>query len=166
VHPYDYAGGQDFRVTPAVNFNSASLHVGGASLSTSVSAGESLYDYGRATLATSQTLWATVPVAPKFTLSGGATFSHTAPPFPSTFRTYTLGETWRASRAFNLVSSLTYTHDFDQAFDIGRPQFSAAFDVRIIRRNGTGFEVGTILPFGGVGDMDRQAAFNVRFIRQ
>ena len=73
--------------------------------------------------------------------------------------------TWRASDAFNLVSSLTYAHDYGQAFGVGRPQFSAAFDVRFRRRNGTGLEIGTIVPFGGVGDMNRQAVLNVRFLR-
>jgi hypothetical protein len=73
--------------------------------------------------------------------------------------------TWRASDAFNLVSSLTYAHDYGQAFGVGRPLFSAAFDVRLRRRNGTGIEIGSILPFGGAGNMNRQAVLNLRFLR-
>jgi hypothetical protein len=166
VHPYDYTGAQDFRLTPSIDFNSAGLRVGGATLSTSVSVGESLYNYGRGTLHSSQTFWGTFPATPKLIFSGGATFTHDAPPYPSTFRTYTIGGTWRASHAFNLVSSLTYTHDYAQAFQIGRPIFSAAFNVRVIRKNGTGVEVGAILPFGGVGNLDRQSAFNLRFFKE
>jgi hypothetical protein len=98
-------------------------------------------------------------------VTGGVTFSHDAPPFPSTFRTYTAGFAWKASEAFNLVSSFTYAHDFGQTFGNGRPQYSAAFDVRFRRRNGTGLEIGTIAPFGGVGNMNRQAVLNLRFIR-
>lgn len=166
VHPYDYAGAQDFRVTPAVNFNSAGVRLGSSTLSTSVDLGESFYNYGRATLHSSQTFWGTFPANSHLVFSGGATFTHDAPPFPSTFRTYTMGGTWRASRSFNLVSSLTYTHDYAQAFDFGRPIFSAAFNVRVVRRNGTGIEVGAILPFGGAGNMERQSAFNLRFFKQ
>ena len=166
VHPYDYAGAQDFRITPALNFNSAGVRLGRATLSTSVDLGESFYDYGRATLHSSQTFWGTFPFSSHLIFSGGATFTHDAPPYPSTFRTYTLGGTWRASRAFNLVSSLTYTHDYAQAFQYGRPIFSAAFNVRVVRRNGTGIEMGAILPFGGLGNMERQSAFNLRFFRE
>ena len=166
VHPFDYAGAQDFRLTPSLNFNSASVRLGTASISTSVNLGESLYTYGRGTLSSSQTFWGTFPATSHLLFSGGATFAHDAPPFPSTSRTYTLGTTWRASRAFNLVSSLTYAHDYGQAFGFGRPLFSAAFNVRVIRKNGTGVEVGAILPFGGVGDMNRQSAFNLRFVRE
>lgn len=166
VHPYDYAGAQDFRLTPALNFNSAGLRLGSATLSTSVDIGESIYNYGRGTLHTSQTFWGTFPTTTRLIFTGGATFTHDAPPYPSTYRTYTAGATWRASHAFNLVSSLTYTHDYAQAFQIGRPIFSAAFNVRVIRKNGTGIEVGTILPFGGIGDMERQSAFNLRFFKE
>ena len=166
VHPFDYAGSQQLRFTPALTFNSAALRIGSASLSTSVDAGESLYGYGRATLHSSQTFWGTMPATPRLILSGGATFTHDAPPFPSTYRTYTLGGAWRASRAFNFVSSLTYTHDFGQRFNFGRPEYSAAFNVRIIRKNGTGLEIGAIVPFGRTGTMDRQSAFNLRFVRE
>jgi hypothetical protein len=166
VHPYDYSGAQDFRLTPGLNFNSAGLRLGNATLSTSVAAGESIYNYGRATLHTSQTFWGTFPATSRLIFTGGATFTHDAPPYPSTYRTYTFGGTWRASRAFNLVSSLTYTHDYAQAFQFGRPIFSAAFNVRLIRKNGTGIEVGAILPFGGLGNMERQSVFNLRFFRE
>jgi hypothetical protein len=166
VHPFDYRGAQDFRFTPGLNFNSAGVRLGSATLSTSVDLGESVYTYGRGTLHSSQTFWGTLPATLRLILSGGATFSHDAPPFPATYRTYTFGATWRASRTFNLVSSLTYTHDYAQAYTVGRPQYSAAFNVRVLRKNGTGVEVGTIVPFGGVGDMNRQAALNVRFIHE
>jgi hypothetical protein len=165
VHPSDYRGAEDWRVTPSVAINSASLRMGSASLSNSVSLGESFYNYGRATLATSDTLWGTFPLSQRLLFSGGATFSHEAPPFPSTDRTYTLGSTWKASRVFNLVSSITYAHDYQQAFNFGRPEFIAAFDVRVIRRNGTGVEVGTLIPFGAVGNMYRQSGFNLRFFK-
>lgn len=166
VHPFDYPGSQQLRFTPALNFNSAALRIGAASISTSVDAGESLYGYGRATLHTAQTFWGTMSATPRLVLNGGATFAHDAPPFPSTYRTYTLGAAWRASRAFNFVSSLTYTHDFGQYFNVGRPEYSAAFNVRIIRKNGTGIEIGAIVPFGRAGNMDRQSAFNLRFVRE
>jgi hypothetical protein len=166
VHPYDYAGAQDFRFTPGFSFNSWGLRLGSATLSTSVDAGESIYNYGRGTLHTSQTFWGTFPATPKLIFTGGATFTHDSPPYPSTYRTYTIGGTWRASHAFNLVSSLTYTHDYAQAFQFGRPIFSAAFNVRVIRKNGTGIEAGAILPFGGLGNMDRQSAFSLRFFRE
>lgn len=166
VHPYDYAGSQDFRTTPSVFFNSAGVRFGRATLSTSIDAGETFYNYGRATLSTSQTFWGTFPLNSHHVFSGGATFSHVSPPYPSTARTYTLGDAWSASRTFNLVSSLTYTHDSQQAFGYGRPEFSAAFDLRAFRRNGTGFELGALIPFGGVGNMNRQAGLNLRFLRQ
>jgi hypothetical protein len=149
-----------------MNFNSAGLRIGSATLSTSVNVGESIYNYGRGTLHTDQTFWGTFPATSRLIFTGGATFSHDAPPFPSTYRTYTFGESWRASRAFNFVSSLTYTHDYAQAFHFGRPIFSAAFNVRVVRKNGTGIEIGAILPFGGVGNMDRQSAFNLRFFHE
>lgn len=166
VHPSDYSGAQDFRLTPALSFNSASLRIGAATISTSVDLGESVYDYGRGTLHSSQTFWGSLPATARLILSGGATFTHDAPPFPATYRTYTLGAAWRAGRAFNLVSSLTYAHDYAQAYAVGRPQYSAAVNVRLFRKNGSGVEVGAIVPFGGVGDMNRQAAFNLRFIHE
>lgn len=165
VHPGDWNVAQDFRATPDVHFDTASVRMGGASVSGSFDLGESLYNYGRAALASSAGAWGNIPVNPHVQVNGGMTFSHEAPPFPGTSRTYTGGLTWKASDSFNLVSSLTYAHDFDQSFDNGRPEFSAAFDVRFRRRNGTGFEIGTIVPFGGVGNMNRQAAFNLRFLR-
>ena len=166
VHPYDYSGAQDFRLTPSLNFNSAGLRLWKATFSTSGGAGESFYNYGRATLHTSETFWGTLPANSRLIFSGGATFAHDAPPYPATYRTYTLGGTWRASRAFNFVSSLTYTHDYAQAFQFGRPVFSAAFNVRVVRKNGNGVEIGAILPFGGLGNMNRQSAFNLRFVRE
>lgn len=165
VHPGDPHVAQDVRATPGLHFDTQTVHAGRASFSGFFDLGESLYNYGRGTLASSAGVWSTFPVNPRLQLSGGANFSHEAPPFPSTYRTYTGGLTWKASEAFNLVSSLTYAHDYGQTFGSGRPQFSAAFDVRVRRRNGTGIEVGAILPFGGVGDMNRQAVLNLRFIR-
>lgn len=165
VHPGDWKVAQDFRATPSLHFDTATVRLGAASLSGSFDLGESIYDYGRAALASSAGAWGNGSVNPHVQLNGGVSFSHEAPPFPGTSRTYTAGMTWKASEAFNLVSSLTYAHDFGQSFGNGRPQFSAAFDVRFRRRNGTGLEIGTIFPFGGVGNMNRQAVLNVRFIR-
>lgn len=165
VHPGDWHVAQDLRATPSMHFDTASARLGRASLAGSFDLGESLYDYGRASLASAAGVWSNVPVNAHLDLTGGMNFSHDAPPFPSTTRTYTAGMTWRASDAFNLVSSLTYAHDYGQAFGVGRPLFSAAFDVRFRRRNGTGLEIGTILPFGGAGDMNRQAVLNLRFLR-
>jgi hypothetical protein len=165
VHPADWTVAQDLRITPDVHFDTATLNLGRASLSGSFDLGESLYDYGRATLASTAGLWSAGTVNAHLQLSGGVNFSHEAPPFPNTARTYTMGMTWRASDAFALVSSLTYAHDFGQAFGTGRPEYSAAFDVTVRRKNGRGLEIGTILPFGGVGDMNRQAVLNVRFLR-
>lgn len=165
VHPGDWKVAQDFRVTPSLHFDTATVHFGRSSISGSFDLGESLYDYGRASLASAAGLWSTIPVNTHVEMTGGMNFFHDAPPFPSTLRTYTAGMTWKASDAFNLVSSLTYAHDYAQAFGTGRPQYSAAFDVRFRRRNGTGLEIGAIVPFGGVGDMNRQAVLNVRFLR-
>jgi hypothetical protein len=165
VHPFDWSGAQDYRLTPGVHMNTAALHLGSSSVSASTDLGEALYNYGRATLASSATVWGNFPATYRVQFSGGATFSHNAPPFPSTFRTYTMGMTWKASDAFNLVSSLNYAHDDDQTFGFGRPQFSAAFDVRVRRRNHTGIETGIVVPFGGVGNMNRQGVFNLRFFK-
>lgn len=165
VHPGDWRVAQDFRVTPAVHFDTATLHVARCAVFGAFDVGESLYDYGRATLASAAGVRTTIPVNRHLQLDGGVNFSHDAPPFPSTYRTYTGGFTWKASEAFNLVSSLTYAHDFGQSPGNGRPQFAAAFDVRFRRRNGTGLEIGAILPFGSVGDMNRQSVLNVRFLR-
>lgn len=165
VHPTDWNVPQDFRVTPSLHFDTAGVRFGRSSIAGSFDLGEALYDYGRASLASAAGLQGTLPVNAHVQMTGGANFTHNAPPFPATTRTYSAGLTWKASSAFNLVSSLTYDHDFGQAFGVGRPQFSAAFDVRFRRPNGTGLEIGTIVPFGGVGDMNRQAAFNVRFLR-
>jgi hypothetical protein len=165
VHPGDWPVAQDFRVTPSLHFDTATVRLGGSSIAGSFDLGESLYDYGRASLSSAAGVWSTIPVNAHVQMTGGMNFFHNAPPFPGTTRTYTGGLTWKASDAFNLVSSLTYAHDYGQAFGVGRPQFSAAFDVRFRRRNGTGFEIGTIVPFGGVGDMNRQAVLNLRFLR-
>lgn len=165
VHPADVSVAQDLRVTPSLHFDTATIGLGRSALFGSFDLGESFYDYGRATLASAAALHATVPVNLHLLLNGGVSFSHDAPPFSSTYRTYSGGFTWKASEAFNLVSSLTYTHDFAQSFGNGRPQFAAAFDLRVRRRNGTGLEIGTILPFGGVGNMNRQAVLNVRFLK-
>jgi hypothetical protein len=165
VHPGDWHAAQDFRVTPSLHFDTATVHLARSSIAGSFDLGESLYDYGRASLASAAGLWSTIPVNAHVEVTGGMDFSHEAPPFPGTTRTYTAGMTWRAGDSFNLVSSLTYAHDYGQRFDAGRPQYSAAFDVRFRRRNGTGFEIGTIVPFGGVGDMNRQAVLNLRFVR-
>lgn len=165
VHPGDWNVAQDFRITPSLHFDTATAHFGHAAISGSLDLGESFYDYGRATLASSAGAWGSAPVNSHVQVNGGVNFFHEAPPFPGTSRTYTAGMTWKASDAFNLVSSLTYAHDFGQTFGNGRPQFSAAFDVRFRRRNGTGYEIGAIVPFGGVGNMQRQSVFNLRFIR-
>ena len=165
VHPADWNVAQDFRMTPSLHFDTASVRFGRSSIAGSFDVGEALYDYGRASLASAAGLQGTLPVNAHVQMTGALSFTHNAPPFPATTRTYSAGLTWKASNAFNLVSSLTYDHDFGQAFGVGRPEFSAAFDVRFRRRNGTGLEIGTIVPFGGVGDMNRQAVFNVRFLR-
>jgi len=165
VHPGDWPVRQDFRMTPSVHFDTATIALARATFSASFDLGETLYDYGRATLSSGAAVWSTVPVNRRLQFNGGMNFSHEAPPFPSTYRTYTAGVAWHAGDAFNLVSSLTYAHDFAQSFGAGRPQFSAALDVRIRRKSGRGVEIGTILPFGGVGNMNRQAVFNVRFLR-
>lgn len=165
VHPGDWPVAQDFRVTPGLHFDTATISAGRSAFFGSFDLGESLYSYGRATLASGAGIRTTIPVNMHVQFNGGVTFTHDAPPFPSTYRTYSGGITWKASEAFNLVSTLTYAHDFAQAFGEGRPQYTAAFDVRFRRRNGTGLEIGTIVPFGGVGDMNRQAVLNVRFLR-
>ncbi|HET9095027.1 MAG TPA: hypothetical protein VFN37_00070 [Candidatus Baltobacteraceae bacterium] len=165
VHPGDWHVAQDFRVTPAVHFDTATVHLARWAVFGSFDVGESLYDYGRATLASAAGIHTTIPVNTHLQLDGGVNFSHDAPPFPSTYRSFSGGFTWKASDAFNLVSSLTYTHDFGQSFGNGRPQFAAAFDLRVRRRNGTGVEIGAILPFGGLGDMNRQSVLNIRFLR-
>lgn len=165
VHPSDWKVAQDFRVTPSLHFDTASVRLGRSSIAGSFDLGEAMYDYGRASLASAAGLQGTLPVNAHVQMTGALSFTHDAPPFPATTRTYTAGLTWKASNAFNLVSSLTYAHDFGQSYGVGRPEFSAAFDVRFRRRNGTGLEIGTIVPFGGVGDMNRQAVLNVRFLR-
>jgi hypothetical protein len=165
VHPGDWNVAQDLRVTPDFHFDTATINLGRASFSGSFDLGESFYDYGRDTLATTAGIWSAGTVNNHLQLSGGVNFSHYAPPLPSTYRTYTTGLTWKASDAFQLVSSFTYAHDFGQSFGFGRPEYSAAFDVTVRRKNGRGIEIGTILPFGGVGDMNRQAVLNLRLLR-
>lgn len=165
VHPGDWPVAQDLRATPGLHFDTASVHLGRSSFAGSFDLGESLYSYGRATLASAAGVLGTMPVDTHLQFNADVRFSHEAPPFPGTTRTYTGGFTWHASNAFSLVSSLTYAHDFGQGFGVGRPQYSAAFDVTVRRKNGTGIEVGTIVPFGRVGDMNRQAVLNVRFIK-
>lgn len=164
VHPTDYSGSQDFRVTPGLHFDTASVRVGRSTLSSSADIGESWYDYGRATLATGVSFWDTYVANRKLQLNAGATFAHDAPPFPSSYRTYVVGSTWKASSAFSLISSLTYAHDYAQYFGVGRPEFSAAFDVRFRRKNGMGIEAGSIIPFG-TGDLYHAGGFNLRFFR-
>lgn len=165
VHPTDWNVAQDFRVTPGLHFDTATVNLGRSSLAGSFDLGETLYNYGRATLASDAGLRSTIPVNYRLQFNASVQFSHEAPPLPATSRTYTGGLTWHASKWFNLVSSLSYAHDFDQAFGKGRPQYSASFDVTIRRKNGTGFEIGTIVPFGGVGNMNKQAVLNVRFLK-
>ncbi len=166
IHPGDWNVVQDFRLTPGMHVDTAALRIGASSITGSCDLGESLYSYGRATLSSDASLWGNFPVTAKLLFTAGAGFSHDAPPFPSTYRTYTWGATWRASQAFNLVTSIAYAHDYGQAAGFGRPQYSAAFDVRVRRKNGSGIEVGALVPFGGVGNMGRQAGLNLRFIRQ
>lgn len=165
VHPGDWPVSQDFRVTPGVHLDTSSLRLGASSLSASGDLGEALYDYGRATLASTASFWGNFPATYRLQFNAGAAFSHNAGPFAATLRTYSAGTTWKSSEAFNLVASLNYTHDFGQYFGFGRPEFSAAFDVRVRRRNHTGIEVGVVAPFGGVGNMYRQGALNARFFK-
>ncbi len=165
VHPGDWHVPQDYRLTPLIHADTVPAHLGALSLSASGDLGEAFYNYGRATLASDMTLWSSLPVNRRLQFTGGATFSHNAPPFPATFRTYTLGNVWRASDAFNLVTSVNYTHDFGQIFGYGRPQWTAALDVTFRRRNHTGIEIGAVEPFGGVGSMYRQSGFNIRFFK-
>lgn len=165
VHPSDRGVADDLRLTPGVHIDTAALHIRNASVTASGDLGESIYSYGRGTLTSGAALWATLPQNARLLWTAGASFSHNAPPFPSSTRTYTLGASWRASDAFNLVSSLAYNHDYGQSPGNGRPQFVAAFDVRVKRKNGTGIEVGTLLPFGHVGNMNKQAVLNFRFFK-
>lgn len=164
VHPFDYTGAQNFRVTPGLHFDTATVRFGPSTISSSADIGESVYNYGRGTLSSDLSFWSTFPASPHLQFNGGATFAHNAPPYPATSRTYTVGSTWRASAAFNLVSSLTYTNDFQQSIGNGRPQFEAAFDVRFRRKNGMGIEIGSILPFG-LGNLNNAAAFNFRIFK-
>ena len=164
VHPFDYSGSQDVRVTPGLHFDTASVRVGRSTLTSSADVGETLYNYGRATVSSDVSFWDTFVANERLQFNGGTTFAHNAPPFPSTFRTYVVGATWKASSAFNLVSSLTYAHDFGQTYGYGRPEFSAAFDVRFRRKNGTGIEVGSIIPFG-TGNLYHAGVFNLRFFK-
>jgi hypothetical protein len=165
VHPGDRPVAQDLRATPGLHFDTATVRAGGSTLSGSFDLGEAFYNYGRATLSSDAGVRATMPVNPHLQFDASSFFFHAAPPFPGTSRTYSAGMTWHASKWFNLVSSLTYAHDFGQSFGVGRPQYSASFDVAFRRKNDTGLEVGTIVPFGGVGNMNRQAVLNVRFLR-
>ncbi|HEV3153512.1 MAG TPA: hypothetical protein VGZ02_06900 [Candidatus Baltobacteraceae bacterium] len=165
VHPGDWPVAQDLRLTPGLHVDTSTLHIRAAALSGSFDVGESFYDYGRATLASTASFWASLPMSAHVLWNAGAAFSHDAPPFPSTYRTYSIGLTWKANDSFNLVSSLQYAHDFGQYFGTGRPEFTGALDVRVRRKNGTGIEVGTIVPFGGVGNFSRQAVLNFRFFK-
>ena len=155
---------QDFRATPGVHFDSAALRLGRSTLTSSADVGEAFYDYGRVTLSSDLSLWDTVVASDKLQFNGGTTFAHSAPPFPSTYRTYVAGMTWKASSAFNLVSSLTYAHDYGQTYGYGRPEFSAAFDVRFRRKNGMGVEIGGIIPFG-TGNLYHAGVFNFRVFK-
>ncbi|MDP9025566.1 MAG: hypothetical protein M3N13_09355, partial [Candidatus Eremiobacteraeota bacterium] len=164
VHPSDYSGAQDVRVTPGLHFDTATVRLGPSTISSSADLGETVYNYGRATLSSDISFWSTFPASPHLQFNGGATFAHNAPPFASTYRTYTVGSTWKASSAFNLVSSLTFTNDFGQSLGFGRPQFSAAFDVRFRRKNGMGIEIGSIVPFG-LGNLHNAQVFNFRIFK-
>ena len=164
VHPLDYAGAQDYRVTPGLHFDTATARFGPSTLSASADAGETLYDYGRATISSDLSFWGTFPASQHLQYTAGASFAHNAPPYPSTYRTYTAGATWKASSAFNLISSLTYANDYGQQFGYGRPQFSAAFDVRFRRKNGMGIGIGLIVPFG-LGNLTNATVFNFRIFK-
>jgi hypothetical protein len=165
VHPGDWHVAQDLRVTPGVHFDTATVRAGGSALSGTFDLGEAFYSYGRATLSSDAGLRETTPVNPHLQFDASVFFFHSAPPFPGTLRTYNAGMTWHASKWFNFVSSLTYAHDYGQSFGVGRPQYSASFDIAFRRKNNTGLEIGTIVPFGGVGNMNRQAVLNLRFLR-
>lgn len=164
VHPLDYSGAQDYRVTPGLHFDTATARFGPSTLSASADIGETFYSYGRATISSDLSFWGTFPASRHLQYTAGASFAHNAPPYPSTYRTYTVGTTWKASNAFNLISSLTYTNDYGQRVGYGRPQFSAAFDVRFRRKNGIGVGIGLIVPFGS-GDLTNATVFNFRIYK-
>ncbi|MGZ3496241.1 MAG: hypothetical protein ACXWNJ_01810 [Vulcanimicrobiaceae bacterium] len=165
VHPVDYGGAQDFRLTPGVHVDSATLRIAGAALSTSADLGESVYDYGRGTLASALSFWGSYPAGTRLLLNAGASFAHDAAPFPSTLRTYTAGMSLKRSERFNVVTSLQRTDDYGQVRGFGRPQYAAAFDLTIRRKDGRGIEIGGIMPFGAVGNLYRAAVFNLRFVK-
>jgi len=165
VHP-DPQMAQDVRANAGIHVDTATVHLDRrGTLSASADVGETVYGYGRGAIASDLSFWSTLPVTSKFQLDGGASFAHAAPLFASTSRTYTVGEIYNPGPFFALTSSLQYTNDFGQAFNSGRPQFSAAFDVAVRRRNGTGIEVGAILPFGRVGNFHNAAGLNLRLLR-
>jgi hypothetical protein len=165
VHSSSHVGAQDFRLTPGIHVDSATLRIGGATLSSSADLGESLYNSGGGTLASSLTLWGSYPAGPRLLFNAGASFVHDAPPFPSTLRTYSLGMSLKQSQRLNVVTSLQRTNDYGQARGFGRPQYAAAFDVTIRRKDGRGVEIGAILPFGAAGNMYRAQVLNLRFLK-
>lgn len=165
LHPGDRPVTQDFRLTPLIHGDTPAARFGPLATSLSGDIGEALYNYGRATLASDVTWWNSLTVTHRLQFTGGASFSHNAPPYPATYRTYSLGSSWRASDAFNVVTSVNYAHDYGQYFGVGRPQWTAALDVTVRRRNHTGIEIGSVVPFGGVGNFVRQSGFNVRFFK-
>lgn len=166
VHPFDARVAQDVRLTGGVHVDAATLHVGPATLATSADIGETVYGYGRGTLASTLSFWATRAAGAHVSFDAGASFSHNAPPFPSTYRTYVAGLTFQPSRFLGIVSSLTYARDVPQYAGFGRAQFALAFDIRVRRkRDGRGIEIGTILPFGSVGRLRNAAVFNLRLLR-
>ncbi|MDQ2872792.1 MAG: hypothetical protein M3R35_06655, partial [Candidatus Eremiobacteraeota bacterium] len=166
VHPFDARAAQDFRFTAGVHVDAATLHLGRATLDTSADLGETVYDYGRGTLASALSFWATRPTGAHLSLSAGASFNHNAPPFPTTYRTYVVQAAFTPRETLSIVSSLTYDRDVPQYRGFGRAQFAAAFDIRVRRKkDGRGIEIGTIVPFGAFGRLRNAAAFNLRLLR-
>lgn len=166
LHPAAFLGSQDVRVTPGMHLDLAALHIGPASLTTSADLGQTWYGDGYSSTASDLAFWMNLPVNRRLLLTGNVAFSHDAPPFAATLRTYSGGMTWRASRSFRFIGSLTYADDAGQRYGVGRPQFSTALDVLVMRRNGTGLEAGAIVPFGRLGNFSRATVLNLRFVRR
>ena len=166
IHPASFLGSQDLRLTPGLHFDLAALHLGPAAFTTSADLGETWYGDGFATTASDLGIWANLPVNRRLLLTGNVAFSHNAPPFAATLRTYSGGMTWHASDAFRFIGSLTYANDAGQTYGYGRPQFSAAIDMLALRRNGTGIDVGAIVPFGTLGNFSRATVLNLRYVKR
>lgn len=164
VHPFDGLAVEDARLTGGVHIDLMPLHLGLATLSTSSDLGETIYNYGRGTLATTLSFFAARPAGPHASFSAGATFNHNAPPFPSTYRTYSLGTTYNPNQLLGIVASINYDRDVPQYLNFGRPEYTLGLDLRIRRKKDLrGIETGIVLPFGAVGQFHNVAGFNIRF---